>query len=157
MSKLKEHRSEKRLHYDWPVRFAKGFTEKLFLGKMIDISSWGGAFTCSGDDCRPDVGEEVRTLFSVPRFGTKDSFDMANYSRIGRVRRIENVDQDLCRIAIQFSEPLFFKPGEQDLSEDAREQQLEQHERKTQAEHCEHQGAGRRAHLAGSKSVDVPN
>ncbi len=38
---------------------------------------------------------------------------MASFTRIGRVCRVEEVDRFVRRVAIQFAEPLPFKPGEQ--------------------------------------------
>ena len=126
MKKTKNHRREERLYYDWPVRFAKGFEEELFMGQMVDISSWGGSFTCPGNNSQLKPGENVTTLFSVPRFGRARgrSYDMANYTRIGRICRVEKMDDSLSRIAIQFTKPLFFKPGEQGLSSTDIQQRL---------------------------------
>ena len=116
MRKTKNNRREQRLYYDWPVRFAKGFEEELVMGQMVDVCSWGGSFTCPVNNDRFKPGESVTTLFSVPRFGGNESYDLANYTRIGRVCRVEKMDESLNRIAIQFTKPLFFKPGEQGVS-----------------------------------------
>lgn len=126
MDKTKNHRREQRLYYDWPVRFAKGFEEELFMGQMVDICSWGSSFTCPINNNQLKPGENVTTLFSVPRFGRGrgQSYDMANYTRIGRICRVEKVDESLNRIAIQFTKPLFFKPGEQGVTDTDIKQRL---------------------------------
>ena len=115
--KEQEQRSEQRLCYDWPIRFAEDFDGILSQGNMVDICSRGGAFTCRADRHCPSPGQEVTALFSVPRFGRKGSYDMANYARVGRICRVEEVDESVRRVAMQFIEPLFFKPGEQGISE----------------------------------------
>jgi len=117
MGGFAEQRRERRLNYDWPIRFAEGFGQTLLQGRMVDISSRGGSFTCLADKDCPHPGQEITTLFSVPRFGSTGSFDMANYNRRGRVCRVDAVDAVCRRVAIQFTEPLFFKPGEQEINE----------------------------------------
>ena len=84
---------------------------------MLDISSRGAAFTCPADDTCPYLGQEITARFSVPRFGPNDSFDMANFTRSAHVCRVDNVNSFLRRIAVQFAEPLPFKPGEQNTCE----------------------------------------
>ncbi len=125
MNVFKEQRSERRLRYDWPIRFAKGFEQALSQGNMVDICSGGGAFTCRAGRHCPNIGQQITALFSVPRFSRRGSYDMANYARVGRICRVENVDKSVRRIAIQFVEPLFFKPGEQGISEADVERRLQ--------------------------------
>ena len=121
MSESNERRLEHRLRYHWPVWFAEDFNEALLQGQMIDISSTGAAFTCQDDGNYPYLGQEVTARFSVPRFNAEDSFDMASYTRAVRICRVDQVNSFLRRIAVQFVEPLPFKPGEQAGSEaDAR-------------------------------------
>lgn len=125
MQKTRENRQEQRLCYDWPMRFAGGFGQTLLLGKMIDVSSWGGAFTYEADDNCPQPGQQLTALFSVPRFGTGRGYDMASYKRTCRICRVDDIDRSLRRIAIQFSEPLFFKPGEQGITDSDAKKRLE--------------------------------
>jgi hypothetical protein len=120
-----ERRTEKRLTFNWPIWFAEDFDDALSQGQMIDISSRGAAFTCYKDGSCPDLGQEITARFSVPRFGPDDSFDMANFTRSARVCQVDDVPSDAGseearlrrgfsrRVAIQFAEPLPFKPGEQ--------------------------------------------
>jgi hypothetical protein len=61
----------------------------------------------------------------VPRYGPDDSFDMANFTRWGYVCRVENVNSFIRRVAVQFAEPLPFRPGEQADSEAEAEETLE--------------------------------
>ena len=112
-----ERRSEQRLRYHWPIWFAEDFNDALSQGQMIDISSRAAAFTCYNDGSCPDPGQEITTRFSVPRFGPDDSFDMANFTRSAHICRVDNVNSFLRRVAIQFAEPLPFKPGEQPNAE----------------------------------------
>jgi len=108
-----ERRREQRLRYHWPVWFAEDFNETLTQGQLVDVSSGGAAFTCHSHEVSYYPGQELTARFSVPRFGNDDSFDMTNFTRIGRICRIDDVNGFVRRIAIQFAEPLTFKPGEQ--------------------------------------------
>ena len=113
MERTVERRREQRLHYHWPVWFAENFNDTLSQGQMVDVSSGGAAFTCHADGNCPHPGQYITARFSVPCFGAEDSFDMANFTRSGHICRVENVNNLLRRVAIQFAEPLPFKPGEQ--------------------------------------------
>jgi len=117
MDKPNERRTEQRLRYFWPIWFAEDPNEALAQGQMVDVSSRGAAFTCYADDGCPYLGQHITARFSVPRYGPDDSFDMANFTRSAHVCRIDNVNSFLRRIAVQFAEPLPFKPGEQSTAE----------------------------------------
>ena len=125
MDNKSERRKEKRLRYHWPVWFAEDFNEILSQGQMVDISSSGAAFTCHADESCPHPGQQITARFSVPRFGEDDSFDMASFTRAGRICRVDSVSRFLRRIAIQFVESLPFKPGEQDDGRFEDQQRLE--------------------------------
>ena len=112
MIQATERRSEKRFRYHWPVWFAKDFNSELTQGQMVDITSKSAAFTCYKDQC-PNHGEHVTTRFSVPKYGIDNSFDMASFTRKGRIHRVDDANPFLCRITVLFSEILPFKPGEQ--------------------------------------------
>ena len=112
-----ERRREQRLRYHWPVWFAEDFDGILSQGQMVDVSSGGAAFNCHADEECPYTGQQITARFSVPYFDSEDSFDMANFTRFGRVCRIDDVSNFVRRIAVQFAEPLSFKPGEQAESE----------------------------------------
>lgn len=106
-----DNRKENRLRYNWPIWFADNFNEMLSQGQMVDVSSGGAAFTCYADKC-PYEGQEITTRFSVPRHGSSDPFDLENFVRTGNICRIEDAGPYVKRVAIQFAEPLPFKPGE---------------------------------------------
>ena len=112
-----ERRTEQRLRYFWPVWFAENPNHALSQGQMVDVSSKGAAFTCYADDGCPHIGQHIMARFSVPQYGRDDSFDMANFTRSGHVCRVDQVNSFLRRIAVQFSEPLPFRPGEQVANE----------------------------------------
>lgn len=109
----RERRREQRLRYHWPVWFAEDFDDTLTQGQMVDVSSGGAAFTCQADNECPHPGQNIVARFSVPRFSSDDSFDMASFVRAGRICRVDNMTQFTRRVAVQFAEPLPFKPGEQ--------------------------------------------
>ena len=113
MEKTTDRRKENRLRYHWPVWFAEDFNSILSQGQMIDVSSTSAAFTCHTIESCPCPGQEVTARFSVPCFGPNDAFDLANFTRKAHVRRIDDVNSMIKRIAVQFAEPLHFKPGEQ--------------------------------------------
>lgn len=109
----KDRRKEKRLQYDWSVWLAEDFNKTLSQGRMVDVSSDGAAFTCVADENCPAPGQRIITRFSVPRFGPDESYDMASFTRTGRICRVDETSKFVRRIAVQFSEALSFKPGEQ--------------------------------------------
>lgn len=113
MQDYDERRKEQRLRYYWPVWFARDLSHTLSQGQMVDISSKAAAFTCYADNDCPYLGQPIIARFSVPRYGPDDSFDMADFTREGHVCRVDNVNNYLRRVAVQFAEPLPFKPGEQ--------------------------------------------
>ncbi len=113
MENSTERRLEQRLRYHWPIWFAEDFNETLSQGQMVDVSSGGAAFTCHADKTCPYPGQELTARFSVPCFAEDDAFDMASFTRPGRVCRVEEVNSFLRRVAVQFSESLPFRPGEQ--------------------------------------------
>jgi len=117
MDENSDRRTEQRLRYYWPIWFAENVDHSLSQGQMVDVCSKGAAFTCYEQDGCPNPGQHITTRFSVPRYGPDDSFDMANFTRWGYVCRVENVNGFMRRVAIQFAEPLPFKPGEQVGSE----------------------------------------
>jgi hypothetical protein len=108
-----ERRREPRLCYNWPVWFAEDFNGELSQGQMTDLSSTGAAFTCYANDRCPYPGQHVTARFSVPQYGPDDSFDMVDIVRSGHVCRVDGVNHALRRVAIQFAEPLPFRPGAQ--------------------------------------------
>jgi hypothetical protein len=84
---------------------------------MIDVSSRGAAFTCHANNDCPYPGQHITARFSIPQYGPDDSFDMANFTRSAHVCRVQEVNSFLRRVAVQFGEPLPFKPGEQNAEE----------------------------------------
>ncbi len=125
MNRDDERRRENRLRYYWPIWFAENIDHQLSQGQMVDISSQGAAFTCYAEQDCPHPGQHITARFSVPRYGENDAFDMANFTRSGHVCRVENVNSFLRRVAVQFAEPLPFKPGEQAQDNADSEQVLE--------------------------------
>jgi len=119
-----ERRREQRLRYQWPVWFAEDFNDTLSQGQMVDISSMAAAFTCQTVDRCPYAGQHLTARFSVPRFLQGQSFDMTSFTRSVKVRRVDEVNNFLRRITIQFVHPLPFKPGEQASSESEAQQKL---------------------------------
>ena len=117
MDKANEQRREMRLSYQWLIQFAKNVKETLSQGSIVDISSGGAAFICYADNNCPSVGKLVTTRFSVPRFDSEKCFDTVSFNRIGRVCRVRNQNDFLRSVAIQFTKPLPFKPGEQPISQ----------------------------------------
>lgn len=107
-----ERRRESRLAYNWPIWFAEDLNGDLSQGQMMDLSSSGAAFTCYADERCPYPGQHVTARFSVPQYGPDNSFDMVDFIRSGHVCRVEGVNNAIRRVAIQFSEPLPFRPGE---------------------------------------------
>jgi hypothetical protein len=106
-----ERRIETRLRYNWPIWFAEDFADELTQGQMIDISSSGAAFSCFADRC-PYPGDKITARFSVPKYNGPHSFDMTNFVRHGKICRVDEISPYIRRVALQFAEPLPFKPAE---------------------------------------------
>ncbi len=111
-----DNSTEKRLRYGWPVWFAEDFSDVLSQGQMVDIASDGASFTCYADKC-PCEGQHITARFSVPRYGTENSFDLENFVRSGNVQSVGEAAPFVKTIELAFSEPLPFKPGEIDDTE----------------------------------------
>ncbi len=92
---------------------------------MVDVSSKGMALLYHADENCPQPDQFITTNFGVPYFDSDDSFDTVFFNRIGRVCRIDNLTSKVNRIAVQFAEPLSFKPGEQNISDSDAKQRLE--------------------------------
>ena len=125
MDEVSERRREQRLRYQWPVWFAEDHNQTFSQGQMVDISSRAAAFTCYADENCPYHGQNITARFSVPRLGPDESFDMESFVRTGHICRVDQVSGFVRRIAIQFAEPLPFKPGEQKTNESSAQQTLE--------------------------------
>ena len=113
MDEARERRIEARLRYQWPVWFAEDFAKAVSQGLMIDVSSGGMAFTCDVHESCPQRGQRLITRFSIPRLEADEFSDMTSFTRTARVCRVEKVNRSLCRVAVQFDEPLSLKPCEQ--------------------------------------------
>lgn len=124
MENASERRAELRLHYRWPVRFAGSTKQKPFPGQMVDVSSNGMAMLCHADRNYPQSGQFITASFGVPHFDSGNSFDAVFFNRTGRVCRVDELSNKVHRLAIQFAEPLFFRPGEQNISESDAQQRL---------------------------------
>jgi hypothetical protein len=125
MDENRDRRTEQRLRYYWPIWYAENVDYTLSQGQMVDICSKGAAFTCYAHEDCPYPGQHITARFSVPRYGDDGSFDMANFTRWGYVCRVDNVNSFLRRVAVQFGDPLPFKPGEQAYSQSVAAQTLE--------------------------------
>lgn len=108
-----ERRTERRLRYYWPIWFAEDFSDTLSQGHMVDISSSGAAFSCRSWENCPHPGQRLTTRFSVPQFESEEGFNLASFTRSARVCRVDNVSDHVRKVAIQFAQPLPFRPGEQ--------------------------------------------
>lgn len=113
MEKTEERRREERLRYQWPVWFSEDFKQSVSEGLMVDVASGGIAFTCKAEDNCPHAGQRLVTRFSIPSFTDDNSSAMRSFTRAGSVVRIDTLKGNLCRVAIQFEEPLSLKPCEQ--------------------------------------------
>ncbi len=118
-------RQEQRLCYRWPVSFARSVKEKPSPGQIVDVSSWNLCFLCHADRKCPHPEQLITVDFGVPYFDSTDSFDTVFFNRIGRVYRVDKLTDLVNRVVVRFARPLFFKPGEQNISESDALQRLE--------------------------------
>ncbi|MBN2180725.1 MAG: hypothetical protein JW715_02330 [Sedimentisphaerales bacterium] len=116
MEKANEQRAEQRLNYHWPLQFTNDDKQKAISGQIVDISSQGIAFLCHADEYCPKTGQLLKTNFGVPHFDNSDSFDTVFFNRTGLVHRLDELSSRINRVVVRFKEPLFFKPGEQNIS-----------------------------------------
>lgn len=116
-----EQRLVRRLHFSWPVWFAEDFDGLLQHGQMSDVSIDGMAFICAGGQNIAQPGRIITIRFSVPRFGSDDSFHISNFVRSAHVCRAEGVNNNSTRIAVKFTEPLPFDPVEHTEENKAKE------------------------------------
>ena len=112
MDKRNERRSEQRLCYSSPVWFAEYSKETLAQGQMVDISSRGAAFITYTHDGCPCFGQHISARLKIPNYRPDHSFDIVNFTRSTHVCRVDRVNTYWRRVAVQFAEPLPFKPGE---------------------------------------------
>ena len=125
MEKTNEQRAEQRLSYRWPVKFTQDNKEKVFPGQIIDVSSQAIAFLCQADETCPHPGQYLTANFAVPHFDRGNSFDTVLFKRTGLVHRLDTLSSRIHRVVVRFTEPLFFKPGEQEISESDLQNRLE--------------------------------
>ena len=111
---FRDRRREQRLNLHRSIWFGLDKKQRLSQGQMVDIASGGIAFTCCADDTSSWVGQEIATRFSVPHFGSDDSVQMQKFTRDGRICNVTDVNSYLKRVAVQFAQPLPFRPAEQD-------------------------------------------
>lgn len=113
------------MHYRWPVRFAGDPGEKSLSGQMFDLSSEGMAMLFHANEDCPRCDQSITANFGVPHFNAHGSFDTSFFNRVGRVCRVDRLTSRVNRVAIRFVEPLFFKPGEQGITESDARQRLD--------------------------------
>jgi hypothetical protein len=100
--------------YNWPIWLKDDIGQELVQGEMVDISSKAAAFTCHAYESYASEGQELTAYFSVPICGPGNSFAVRNFTRSGCTCRVEPINDELRRVAVQFAKPLSFKPGEQE-------------------------------------------
>ncbi len=125
MENINEQRAEQRLSYRWPVKFTQDNKEKVFPGQIVDVSSQGIAFLCHADENCPYPGQYLTANFAVPHFDSGNPFDTVLFKRTGYVHRLDALSSRIHRVVVRFTEPLFFKPGEQEISESDLQNRLE--------------------------------
>lgn len=112
-----QRRAEQRLYYRRPILYTADTNQLPLKAVMFDISSGGISFTCCIDENSLLQGQDISTNFSVPCFNSDDSLAIVDFDRIGRIHRINKKDNTLHQIAVQFANPLPFKPGEQGIKQ----------------------------------------
>lgn len=107
MKETINRRRAPRLRYRVTVRFAEVSEagQPTSEGQMLDVSSGGLAFRCRTDEKCPHEGQQLVTHFSIPNAEARDG-SMMTFTRTGCVLRIQQVNSDLCNVAVRFDEPL---------------------------------------------------
>ena len=118
-SDFRERRREQRLKLNGNIWVNQEGNDKTLQGQLVDISSSGMAFTCYNKKGIPDCGQQITARFTVPFFTPQGDVQNRKFTRTAKVCRIGNANSYLKRIAVQFAEPLPFKPAEQNQLSDA--------------------------------------
>jgi hypothetical protein len=118
-SDFRERRREQRLKLSGSIWFNPAGADKTLQGQLIDISSSGMAFTCYNKKGAPDCGQQITARFTVPFFTPDGVVQNRKFTRMAEVCRVGNANSYHKRIAVQFAEPLPFKPAEQNQLSDA--------------------------------------
>ena len=120
-----ERRREQRLHYRRPMWYFQSLNKTRHKGQIVDVSSNGLGFTCNmSDQNLLAAKQKITTRIDVPIFAEDGTFDMVRFDRTGQIRRVEKLNNSVHRIALEFTQPLPFKPAEQKLPNSVIEQKL---------------------------------
>ena len=109
---MADKRKAERSHYDVQVCFGAEPDQTNSKGQMVDISSSGMAFRCPADENCPQTGQHLVTRFSIPNFEREASSEKTDFMRNASVVRVNNIDDNLRLIAVQFEKapPFWDKP-----------------------------------------------
>ncbi len=121
MDKTGERRKEQRLSCQEQIRFVNDFEITPSQGLMVDISSGGAAFTCRAKQNRPRVGQGVTVRLSFPLANA----ETADFIRRAHICRVDNIDNAVHRIAVQFARALPYKPADKCDTQSKPERNLE--------------------------------
>lgn len=116
---FRERRKEERLKTTGSIWFTPNGDEITLQGQLVDVSSRGMAFTCYDVKGCPGPGRQITARFAVPWFTPQGVVQSRKFTRIAKICRVDGGSSRLKRIAVQFTEPLPFKPAEQDQLSDA--------------------------------------
>ncbi|MGA2915315.1 MAG: PilZ domain-containing protein [Sedimentisphaerales bacterium] len=114
---FRERRREERLKLSGGMWFNSEGDDKAIRGQLVDVSSRGMAFTCFNNGVVPNNGQQITARFSVPFFASEGVIQERKFARTAKVCRIGNASGYLKRVAVQFIEPLPFRPAEQEFSD----------------------------------------
>jgi hypothetical protein len=110
---FKERRREERLKIAGSVYFDTDKKEKTLQGQMVDVSSGGMAFMCLNKPSCTEPGRQITARFTVPFFTPDGIFARRKFTRKAKICRSGAAGNNLRQVAVQFAEPLPFKPAEQ--------------------------------------------
>jgi len=123
--RFNERRREQRLYYRRPMWYFQSLSKARHKGQIVDISSNGMGFTCNISNKNILAAKQkITTRVDVPLFGKDGNYDMIRFDRTGQIRRVEKLNNNMHRIALEFTQPLPFDPAEQGLPNSLIEQKL---------------------------------
>jgi len=105
-----ERRKEPRLHCDWVIWFAEDFNMKPYHGMIHDINTTGVAFVCYVGKNFIFEDQPIVTCFDIPSLSPGNPH--RKIARTGVIRRVDELDNLLSKIHVEFYEPLPFEPVE---------------------------------------------
>jgi hypothetical protein len=106
-----ERRSERRLKYEYPMRFARASKNFIYRGGLENVNSKAAAFCYKRNEVKKDLKHvEIKAILPYIDADGKE-FSYYRIQRKGKVIRIDRIDDKYDRAVILFDTPIPFEPA----------------------------------------------